>query len=92
MPLVPLPWTIGINFDDWDWLISKKLSSLNYDVHSVYRNSKGTQKKEQEVYDSDDERAYENEKTPNRNDDDFYHDEVDEFHTQKEKVSDKLPV
>ena len=39
------------------------------------------------VYDSDDERAYSKEAMPDPDDDDFYHDEVDQYHAQKDKVS-----
>lgn len=38
-------------------------------------------------YDSDDERRYANEATPDPTAEDFFHDEVDRFHLDKEKVN-----
>ncbi|KAK3091637.1 hypothetical protein FSP39_021428 [Pinctada imbricata] len=38
------------------------------------------------VYDSDDERRYSREAVPDPNDDSYYHDEVDQYHAQKDKV------
>lgn len=37
-------------------------------------------------YDSDDERKYEKEAVPDPTQDDYYHDAVDDFHAQKDKV------
>ncbi len=39
------------------------------------------------VYDSDDERTYSKDNQPDPQADDFYHDEVDDFHAKKDKVS-----
>ena len=39
-----------------------------------------------ETFDSDDERAYSKEAVPDKDDEDFYHDEVDQFHSSREKV------
>lgn len=38
------------------------------------------------VYDSDDERKYKGEKVPDPTSDDYYHDEVDEFHSKRDKI------
>lgn len=40
----------------------------------------------QPVYDSDDERAYEGEAVPDKAADDYFNDEVDQFHANKEKL------
>lgn len=37
-------------------------------------------------YDSDDERKYAKEAVPDPTQDDYYHDAVDDFHAQKDKV------
>lgn len=37
-------------------------------------------------YDSDDERKYEKEAVPDPTQDDYYHDAVDDFHAQKDKI------
>ena len=42
--------------------------------------------KQAPVYDSDDERFYENEKVPNQEDSDYYEDEVDRFHSKRNKI------
>ena len=38
------------------------------------------------VYDSDDERAYASEKVPNPMDDDYFDDEIDQFHNERNKI------
>ena len=38
------------------------------------------------AYDSDDERAYAKEAQPDKGSSEFFHDEVDEFHADREKV------
>jgi hypothetical protein len=39
-----------------------------------------------ETYDSDDERAYAKEKVPDPNDSDFFDDEIDQYHKQRDKI------
>jgi hypothetical protein len=39
------------------------------------------------VYDSDDERAYAREKVPDPRSEEYFNDEVDEFHANRDKVS-----
>ena len=38
------------------------------------------------VYDSDDERAYEQERVPDPSSSEYYHDAIDDFHSNKDKV------
>jgi hypothetical protein len=38
------------------------------------------------VYDSDDERTYANEKIPDKEDDSYFYDDVDEFHASRDKI------
>ena len=38
------------------------------------------------TYDSDDERAYAGEAVPDANDSDYYDDEIDQFHKQRDKL------
>ena len=52
-----------------------------------YHFRKGRKGRAVVSYDSDDERAYAGERVPDKNADDFYHDEVDEFHDNRDKVS-----
>lgn len=46
----------------------------------------GKKRKGVEVYDSDDERAYRNEKIPDPRSEEYFNDEVDEFHANRDKV------
>ncbi len=38
------------------------------------------------MYDSDDERAYSKEKIPDPTSNEYFHDEIDDFHANKDKV------
>lgn len=53
---------------------------------------KGGKEKKVVVYNSDDEDVYKGEKQPNPNDDDYYMDDIDDFHAKKDKVCIHVPV
>lgn len=58
-------------------------------IFIIYRRKGGRVQIAAPVYDSDDERAYEKEKVPDPTEDDYFYDEVDEFHQERDKVSTK---
>jgi len=58
-----------------------------FSVSLYFRGAKSKPKKGVEVYDSDDERAYKNEKVPDPRSGDFFNDEVDDFHAKRDQVS-----
>ena len=59
-----------------------------YLTRILYHRGKSGKAKGQKlvVFDSDDERAYENERVPDPSSSEFYHDAIDDFHSNKDKV------
>ena len=61
-------------------------------VHNIYIHfflspcRKDLANKKAPQYGSDDERAYAKEKVPDRNEKDFFEDDIDDFHNNREKV------